>query len=396
MFGIVGGRNMNFQVIEREVLKTEGRAGRVRGSLRRRQWFLLFVGAPTLLSAIYYGFVASDVYVSHSSFVVKTPGQKAPSNLSIANLLQTTGMTAGQEQTKEVLAYLRSRNALEDLQAQIDVRKQYSHEGADLLSRFPSPLRSDTFENLYRFYGSMVGADVDPESGVATLSVKAFTPDDAYRTNARLLELSEELVNRLNQRAEGKAIAEGERRVQEAETRVRNARLAIGQYRNSQDLIDPGKQATGVLDVSNKLVAEQASLQTQLDLMRRMTPRNPAIPAVESRIVAVGREIAAQNGRVMGTPDAIASKLSAYEKLNVEQEFATQMLTAANTSLEQARDDAEKQQFYVERIVEPDKPDLPALPERLKQVLVIFASLICLYFVGWMIIVGILEHAPED
>ena len=37
----------------------------------------------------------------------------------------------------------------------------------------------------------------------------------------------------------------------------------------------------------------------------------------------------------------------AFEKLSVEQEFATQMLTAANASLEQARTDAQKQQFYL-------------------------------------------------
>jgi capsular polysaccharide transport system permease protein len=237
---------------------------------------------------------------------------------------------------------------------------------------------------------------VDPESGLAVVQVRAFSPDDAYRINSRLLDLSEELVNRLNQRAEGRAIQEAERRVQEAETRVKNARVAISIYRNSQNLIDPAKQATGVLDIANKLVTEQAALQAQLDLMRRVAPRNPAIPSLQNRIIAISREVAAQNGRAVGTPTGIASKLSAYEKLNVEQEFATQMLTAASTSLEQARTEAEKQQFYVERVVEPNKPDLPTLPERLKRVLVLFGTLVCLYFVGWMIIVGIIEHAPED
>jgi len=242
----------------------------------------------------------------------------------------------------------------------------------------------------------MVGADTDPASGMALLQVKAFTANDAYEMNERLLDLSEQLVNRLNQRAEGKAIAEAERRVQEAESRVRNARVAISAFRNSQSLIDPAKQATGVLDVSNKLVSEQAALQAQLDLMRRVAPRNPSIPALEGRIIAVGRGIAQQNGRAVGTPTGIASKLSAYEKLNVEQEFATQMLTAANTALEQARTEAAKQQFYLERVVEPDRADLPALPERLKRVLIIFGALVCLYFIGWMIVVGVLEHSPED
>jgi capsular polysaccharide transport system permease protein len=264
------------------------------------------------------------------------------------------------------------------------------------LSRFPKAFEDSSFENLYRYYGSMVGTSVDGDSGLAQLEVRAFTPEDAYEINARLLILSEALVNRLNQRAEGRAIQEAEGRVVAAEDRVRNARVALSQFRNQQDLIDPSKQAAGVLDVSNKLVAEQAALQAQLDLMQRVAPRNPAIPAVRNRIVAVGREIAAQNGRAVGTPTGIASKLGNYEKLQVEQEFATQMLTAANTALETARTEAEKQQFYLERVVEPNRPDMSTLPHRLKRILVVFASSLCLYFIGWMLVVGILEHAPED
>jgi capsular polysaccharide transport system permease protein len=130
--------------------------------------------------------------------------------------------------------------------------------------------------------------------------------------------------------------------------------------------------------------------------MLRVAPRNPAIPAIRNRIAAVAREIAAQNGRAVGTPTGIASKLSDYEKLQVEQDFATQMLTAANASLETARTDAQKQQFYLERVVEPNKPDESLLPHRLKRILVIFSASLCLYFVGWMLVVGVLEHSPED
>jgi capsular polysaccharide transport system permease protein len=64
--------------------------------------------------------------------------------------------------------------------------------------------------------------------------------------------------------------------------------------------------------------------------------------------------------------------------------------------LEQARTEAQKQQFYVERVVEPNRPDESTLPHRLKRILVVFAVSLCLYFIGWMLVVGILEHAPED
>lgn len=387
---------MNISMIDHETLREVVGKSRQKGLLAKHRWLALFVGVPTALAIFYYGFVASPLYVSQSSFVIKSPAQKSTPTLSLANLVQTSGLSAGQEQTKEVLQYVRSRNALKDLLGQTDVRAKYSNRGADFLSKFPQPLHDGSFEDLYRYYGSMVGADTDPDSGLAVLDVQAFTPEDAFDLNSRLLDLSEALVNRLNERAEGRAITEAERRVGAAEERVRNARVALSAFRNRQELIDPAKQAAGVLDVSNKLIAEQAALQAQLDLMLRVAPRNPAIPAVRNRIAAMGREIGIQNGRAVGTPTGIASKLGTYEKLQVEQDFATQMLTAANASLETARADAQKQQFYLERVVQPNKPDASMLPHRLKRILVIFGASLCLYFIGWMLVVGILEHAPED
>lgn len=388
---------MNISMVDQEALLREAIAKpRKWNLLFKYRWLALCVGLPTALSIMYYTFIASPIYVSQSSFVIKSPGQKASAGLSLANLVQTTGLSAGQEQTKEVIHYIRSRNALKDLEKQTDVRAKFSKRGADFLSRFPRPFSDGSFESLFRYYGSVVGANADPDSGLAVVEVKAFTPEDAYILNSQLLNLSEALVNRLNERAEGRAVAEAERRVIQAEGRVRNARIALGSFRNQQSLIDPAKQAAGVLDVSNRLVSEQAALQAQIELIQRVAPRHPALPALRNHIIALGREIASQNGRAVGTPTGIASKLGNYEKLQVEQEFATQMLTSASASLETARTEAQKQHFYLERIVEPNRPDEPTLPRRLKHILVIFGASLCLYLVGWMLVIGILEHAPEN
>lgn len=387
---------MNISMTDHEALREVVTKSRRPTWFAKHRWLALFVGLPTLLAIIYFGLIASPIYVSQSTFVIKSPGQKATPTMSLANLVQTSGLSSGQEQTKEILQYVRSRNALKDLERQTDLRAKYARNGVDFLSRFPGLFHSATFERLYRFYGSMVGADLDTESGLAVVQVRAFTPDDAFEINTRLLRLSEDLVNRLNQRAEGRGIAEARQRVDEAEKRVRNARVELGLFRNQEALLDPAKQATAVLEISNKLVSEQAALQAQLDLMQRVAPRNPSIPALRGRIAAVANAVAAQSGRAVGTPTGIASKLSAYEKLSSEQEFATQMLTVANTALEQSRSEAQKQQFYLERVVEPNKPDDDTLPHRLRSILIVFAASVCLYFIGWMLVVGILEHAPED
>lgn len=364
--------------------------------LRSRRWFVMCVIVPTILATLYFGLIASDVYVSESRFVIKNPDQKRSSTSTLANLIQTTGLSGGQEQTNEVLAFVRSRDALKALEQSPGFRTRFSSSHADFIARFPQPFGDASFEDLYKYYGKMVDARLDSETGTAIITSKAFTPQDAYEINTRLLGLSETLVNRLNARAETKGIAEAQKQVDLATERAKAARLALAQYRNSQELIDPGKQAVGVLEIANGMIAERAALQAQLDLMQRMAHRNPAIPALKNRINAISTQIASQDNRVVGTNDGIASKLGGYENLLVEQEFSTQALNVANAALIQARAEAQKQQYYLERVVSPNLPDTPLLPRRLLSIIVVAAAATFLYFIAWMFIVGILEHAPED
>jgi|TARA_B100000378_G_scaffold268274_1_gene255291 capsular polysaccharide transport system permease protein len=373
-----------------------GKESKAMAYLRRWRWFGLVVIMPTLLATLYYGLIASSIYVSESRFVIKAPDTKTGSGGALGAVLQGTGFGSGREQASEIIGYLRSRDALKDLSEKIDVRAAFSSRAADVVSRFPLFYQNGTFEDLYSYYNSMISISTDAETGLAVLSVNAFTPEDAQSLNLGLLNQSEELVNRLNQRVNVQGIEEAEARVQEAQQRVRDARIQLGAYRNSSGILDPQQQGMGVLAVSNELIAQQAALQAQLGQIRRTAPNHPAIPALEQRIAGVSGQIASQTGRAVGTPEGLASRMSEYENLLVEQEFATQMLTMANASLEQARVEAQQQQYYLERVVEPNRPDDAILPKRLKSILAVLFGSLCLYLVGWMLAVGIREHAPED
>ena len=376
--------------------ETPARRSAVVEWVKKRRWFVIFVIVPTLLAALYYGLIASDIYISESRFVIKSPDQKRSQMSTLANLVQTTGLSGGQEQASEVLTFVRSRDALRALEKDADVRGKFSAPQADILSRFPKPFSDGSFESLFKYYGDMVDARLDNESGTAIIKVRAFAPQDAYVINRQLLDLSEALVNRLNTRAQTKGVTEAQKQVELATARAKAARVALTQYRNTQALIDPSKQAVGVLDIANKMIAERAVLQAQLDLMQRVAPANPSIPALRNRINAISVQIASQDSRVVGNGSGIASKMGGYENLLVEQEFATESLNAANAALVQARAEAQRQQFYLERVVDPNIPDMPLLPERLLKVIIIAATALCLYFIGWMFVVGVLEHASED
>lgn len=363
--------------------------------ITKRKWFIVFVILPTLAAAIYYSFIASDVYISESRFVVKSPDQKSSQISSLANLVQTKSLSSGQDEANEVLDYVRSRDAVRDLSKSYDLEKAFAPGYADRFSRYPGFFLRDSFESLFKFYGKRVSAQLDSETGDSIIKVEAFSPHDAYQINARLLNLSEQMVNRLNDRAQAHGVSEAEARVAQARQRVRNARIALAQYRNASNLIDPAKQATGALEVSNTLITQQATLTAQLSEMERLTPNNPSLPALRARVAALSAVVAGQERRVVGSRDGIASKLTNYEALAAEQDFATQSLNIASANLVQAQNEAVHQKFYLERIVAPNLPDEPLLPRRLWSILVVAISALCLYFIGWMLLVGILEHAPE-
>jgi capsular polysaccharide transport system permease protein len=364
--------------------------------LRRNPWFVAGVVAPVLLSAVYYFTIASDQYVAESRFAVKAPNQRGPQIGSFANLIQTTGLSAGQEQSNQVIDYVRSRAALEVLVKSPGIRKIYGESEIDALSRFPRPWEGDTFEDLFDYYGAKVQISRDTDTGLVVLRTIAFDPKAAAAINEMLLRQSEALVNRLNENARTNAIEEATSRVVEAEQRVGAARQAIAAYRNQAAVVDPLKEATGVAEIANRLITERASLDAQLSTLRSVTPDHPSIPALREQIASLTREIDRQTARLVGGRDTISGKLPSYDALLLEQELSSELLVLAQTTLEGARTEALKQQFYLERVVNPNVPDRPAYPKAWRIVLTIFGFALCLYFIVWMFVVGILEHAPED
>lgn len=363
---------------------------------RRNPWFMAGVVLPVLLSAIYYFGIAENQYVSESRFVVKAPNQRGAQVSSFANLIQTTGLSGGQEQANQVIDYVRSRSALGVLVNEPGIRRFYGNDDIEPFSRFPRPWEANTFEDLFDYYTGKVQIDLDTDTGLVVLRTVAFDPKQAAAINEKLLLQSEQLVNTLNENARTKAIEEATSRVVEAEQRVAAARTAIAAYRTSAAVVDPLREATGVAEIANLLITERAALEAQLSTLQRVTPDHPSIPSLREQINSLTREIDRQTARVVGRSNSISGKLPSYDALVLEQELSSELLVLAQTTLEGARTEALKQQYYLERVVNPNVPDQPEYPKALRMVLTILGFALCLYFIIWMFVVGILEHAPED
>lgn len=352
--------------------------------------FLVAVAIPTLASSIYYGCIASDVYTSESRFVVRSP-QRQSSTTSLSSLLQGNGFGRSQDDAYVVHDYIQSRDALEQLEKQLNIKAAYSSPQVDPFSRF-GLLGQSNLEELFLYYKKHIQVDHDGVSSITTLKVQAYTSKDAYKINEKLLELSEQLVNRLNERGRNDMIRFAEDEVARAEQRAKAAALALSSFRKQKAVFDPERQSSLQLQQVSKLQDELIASKMQLVQIRSATPNNPQISVLEKRIATLQADIESETAKVVGEGASLSTKASEYERLALEREFADKMLATALASYEQARNDVLRKQLYLERIVQPSTPDQATEPKRLHGILATLAIGMILWGVLSLLIAAIREH----
>ena len=353
--------------------------------------FLLTVAVPTLLATVYYGMIASDVYISESRFVVRSP-QRQQSASGLGVLLQGTGFSRSQDDAYSVHNFMLSRDALQKLDAELSLGKSYGSSKIDLFSRFNSFGLDNSFEALYLYYQKHIGLDLDSSSSISALKVRAYTAEDAYRINEMLLQMGENLINQLNERGRQDMIRFALSEVADAENKVKAAALALSGFRSNKEVFDPERQSALQLQQVSKLQEELIATRTQLDQVRTFAPDNPQIASLNKRIETIQSEINAETAKVTGRGSSLTSKSAEYERLAMERTFAEKQLAATLASLEQARNDAQRKQLYLERIVQPGKPDKGMEPRRFSNILGTFAVGMICWGILTMLLAGVREH----
>lgn len=367
---------------------TSGFITRIKGM----NWlFILTVVVPTLLSIIYFGLIASDIYISESRFVVRSPERQTASPLGM--LFKGTGFARSQDDTYTVQDFILSRDALKILNDKFGLGKAFASKDVDIVSRFAGLEWWDTsFEALHKYYQTKVEIELDALSSITILTVKSFTVEDAFHINQQLLEMSEALVNQLNERGQKDMIRFAASEVTTAEKKAKAAALALAAYRNQKNVIDPERQSNIQLQQIAKLQDELIATQAQLVQLQTFTKKNPQIPSLQLRVQYLRQEIDAETNRVAGGDLSLAKKTAEYQRLSLEREFADKQLGSALASLEQARNEAQRQQLYLERIVQPSKPDMAMEPRRARSILATFMLGLAAWGVLTMLFAGIREH----
>ena len=355
-------------------------------------WFWAIVGLPTLIAGVYFFGIASDLYLSEVKFVVRGP-TKSPVS-AIGAMLGGASGSAASEDTFVVHDYLMSRDAVRRLEQEDDLRNLLSRPEGDLITRFPGIWfwRKD-FEALYYAYARFVSVEIDNGSGVSTLQVKAYRPEDAQRVARGLLTFSEQLVNTLNERARRDALAVFQREVDTTEQQIAQIQAQLTAYRVKQKMLDPKSASAGPIELLAQMNAQLANSKGQLAEIIKNSPNSPHIPLVRTRIASLEKLIADERAKVTGDDNSVATALSEYERLDVQRMLGEKTLASAFTSLEAARLEAQRQQLYLETIAQPNLADYPLFPRRFSSFGTVVVSCLLVYGIAWLLVAGVREHA---
>ena len=208
----------------------------------------------------------------------------------------------------------------------------------------------------------------------------------------RLLKEGESLINRLNERARKDTIEFAEQAVADAEKNVNETAQALSQYRIKNKIFDLPAQSGVQISLISSLKSELIRVETQLAQLVSITPDNPQVPALQMRQKSLKKEIDEQTRQLSGNGNSATTQTADYQRLMLANELAQQQLTAAMTSLQNTRGEADRQQLYLEVISQPSKPDWALEPNRIYNIIATLIIGLMLYGVLSLLIASVREH----
>ncbi|WP_135470025.1 capsule biosynthesis protein [Crenalkalicoccus roseus] len=356
----------------------------------RRRPFTLTVLLPTLLSALYFFVLATPQYQSEARFLVR--GRQAAPTGGLAEAMQGAGFSRASEDAMGVRDYLQSHDAVAALRQRADLVAIYRRPEADPLARlwWPDP----SIERLTDYFNRMVSTEYDATSGITRLRVRSFRPEDSRLVAQELLALSEELVNRLNRRLQEDSLRVAREEVARAEARLAEAQAALTAFRERERAVDPAQSAALALENLGRLEGALAQARAEMaEAQRFARADNPRILQIRNRIEGLSAQVAEERQRIASRDLGFSQQVGEYERLSTERELARTQLASATASLERALADAQRQQIFLLRVVEPNLAEWPRYPKATENVLYIFLCLSVGYGLAWLLIAGMREHA---
>jgi capsular polysaccharide transport system permease protein len=353
---------------------------------------LLVCVLPTLATAIYLTLLTQPTYQTEAQLIVReSQGSTGPILPGFASALLGAGSKTSLEDSLILQHYLHSAGFIELADEQFDLRRHFAEAPLDPLRRLSGTARAETFHEYFR---KMVSIHVVHESSIMTIRVQTFSPVVAQALASFIIDQSEQMINHLNDRMTSSQTTLAQRELEKGTARLMAAREDLFRFQVANRMVDPVGETSAFFGNVATLDARLVEKRTQLRLEAHYLQEDSFdLRRLRQEIRALEEQRAEETRLLVTEGDtSMANTLQAFEKLQMNKEFALAAYTAAFTLAEKATLEASRQEKFLLVISPPHLPEKPVFPRPVAGTLTFFVLSWIGYGILKLVLATIRDH----
>src|SRR5574344_284825 len=368
-------------------------------SLKKTIVTILFF-LPTIIVLFYCLFIYDNMYISKSTFTIKSNNSEAMTDLSAVGILNGN-------KNKDIYvaaAYIKSLDLFYDIDKDLNLIEHYSSH--DIFSSLPN---NPTQSEIEDYWNSILTVKIDSESDILEFTIRSYEPEFSQKIVASVLKKLEQLVNSMNAKALQDSIKLAQYEVDNAQEKLQIIADKIRVFRNENTFIDPKVEASNLLTIISGL--ESTITETRAELSQKLTylredsleivALKRKINSLEKELINIRKRLATPNNNndknksnenYTDIQNILSQSLSDYEKLNAEYAFAQKLLESALSSLEKTKQISLSKAKYLVTIDAPKVPNESLWPKPFVAAIITLITTLFLISAVSLLLSAIKEH----
>jgi len=346
--------------------------------------WVLFVVA---IVAFYYAFIVTDRYVTEARVYVKS----ADTGAAIMPQLQLLGAQGSGQDSMLINAYLQSRDLMERIEKDTGFTQHFAESGADWFSRLS---RNASSESKLDYFKSRLSTSSQPDSGMIIIRGQGFTPEYSLEFVQATIKAGEEFINNVGQQIAKEEIFFVEKEVERARNNLKDVRDRLLAFQNENGLLSAEAAGVSMQKLVSEMEADLVRLRTEEKVLSSyLNEEATELVTIRSRRSALEEQLLLERER-MASQDGVSINdvHAAYQELEMELKFATDLYKTTLVGLERARVESYHKLKHLVVVQAPSLPEKAKYPRKLYDLATLFVALTLVYGIITMILATIREH----
>lgn len=324
--------------------------------MSRKIWkntFLSMVGIPMIGITAYLTCIEQPAYESTAMFTIKSSDSSGK---------ESGGMLMGPAAQEITNGYL-FKNIVESPAMFQAINRAYPIDATfaqgDSLTAFGgmTSLYQKNDNTAYTYYKRHVYVEVDENSGVATLYVRAYDARTANNIARAVLNDATSILNHQGSQSSKDMAAAVKKSLDEAEATLEKDQNELTKYRAAHGIYDADTYYKSVMEDKVDLSGKKVDADAQYKSITRVTPNNPMANSYKAEADVYGK---AANGNGIGGNSGI-NEMSPYDYLKSRRDMDIKVLQSLKSDIA-TRNMAGIQAYYVEVESAPSLPGSAKYP----------------------------------